>query len=103
MNYLDVERNLKSIGNTYGKPVYNFIPGNNWLSNNIAGVYKLSGHDILVELSYGRGMGDYYIYGVTFADGKGANRQNYQEFNKCCHEFSEVKETIDNILEKITE
>ncbi len=48
-----------------------------------------------LELSYGRGMGDYYLYGVTFADFK---NMDYKDFSACCHTFAEVESKLESMF-----
>ena len=95
MNYIQVERKLKDIGDSHAKRVNYIFGGTNLVTQSKAGVWKDSSTGIYFELSYGRGMGDYYIYGVTFKDKNGKTMHNE---SKCCHKFSDVESTIESVL-----
>lgn len=100
MNYGTIESNLRSIGNEFGKSAYPTpFKGRNFMTDQITGQWKHSS-GIYFELSYGRGIFSDWIYGVTFADDQGGD---YHGTSKCCHSFEEVRETLESVLNNVSE
>jgi len=100
LDYRYIERGLETIAYKYAvtsnreHSPFLKLKGNNFMTPEVATVKRLS-NDVWFELSYGRGMSDNYLLGVTFMDNKGTD---FSDINECCYEFSEVEEVLEKAI-----
>ena len=95
-DYRTIESELRTIADEFSKSsaINSPFKGNNFMTNCIAASRKHKS-GMWLELSYGRGMSDNWIFGVTFADFDG---NDYHEASGCCHDMDEVREKINSAL-----
>jgi len=97
-SYTSVENTLKLISdecNTTKQSYKHPFKGVNFVTNNIARRGKLS-NGVWFELSYGKGFGDYWLYGVTLSGHSGCKElqgcfTSYDEVEECLLEASKLK------------
>ncbi len=105
--YIEVERNLRLIGEKYTiKSIprlkgYHPFGGKNFMTDSVVYIGELSNASgLYIELSYGRGIFGGYLYGVTFATKDKTQDDFCHEISGACSDYKEIKEKIESAIKE---
>ena len=95
-DYRTIESELRTVADEFSKTraVNSPFKGTNFMTSDVV-TRRKGKHGVWFELSYGRGMSNEWIFGVTFADFDGTE---YGEKSGCCHTLGEVRDRLTSVI-----
>ena len=95
-DYRTIESELRTVADEFSKTITKNSPfkGTNFMTSDVV-TRRKGKNGIYFELSYGRGIVNDWIFGVTFRDFDDAD---YHDQSGLCHTIGEVRDRLTSVI-----